>query len=544
MTDTIVRGPVRVRRRPDGYPEPDCPVFAACEAVLEALVPLDARTQEALIPGILQDFAKARFWEGFIPLAWPHLALAPFAPFHREAWRWWSAIEEGMAPPALVACWPRGGGKSSTAAMMLALTCLTGLRPYCLWIGAREKAITDKVSGVGALLAAPRVREAFPEQTSPYHDPMTGVKVDWRQGRVATASGFALDAVGMDQALRGALRLQTRPGLLLLDDIEQTTNTPYIRSRIADQVTRAIIPAQSDDAALAWVQNRLHDASLMAAMLDGKLDWFRRRIVSGPWPQIEGLEVELEETELGPQYVIVAGTPTWEGADLAVSEKQINDEGLLSFNAEKQHRAGAAEGDLFLRTMWRRADAYPAGLKVCRAWDLAGSTAASADYTVGVLLGLAADGRVWVLDVARGQWATDEVEERVADLAESDRTEFGRYTVVIEDQPGAAGKMWARRWVRHVLAGFSVELVPPQGSKVWRADALSSTQRKGLCTLVEGPWVQPWVSEFALFQYKDGKAVHRHDDQVDAASLGFNYLTGKGRKSRAGVAQAAGRLIG
>lgn len=512
------------------------------DACLDAFHDVISHTGKALEGGLIELLpllAEARWPELFVPLAWgDEIDLAPFAPFHIEAWGWWAGMNDS-APPALVACWPRGGGKSSTVSFMLAMTCLTGMRDYCLWVGARQQAITDKVSGVGALLAAPRVRAAFPEQTALYHDPMTGTKVDWRQGRVATGSGFAVDAVGMDQAMRGALRLSSRPGFVILDDIETTQQTPYMRARVAEQVTRAIIPTQSDNAALIWVQNRLHDETLMSSMLDSKLDWFRRRVVSGPWPQIEGLEVELEQTVDGPQYVIVAGVPTWAGAGLEVSEKQINDEGLAAFNAEKQHLSLTLEGGMLPREMFRHADAAPDKLMVCRAWDLA-ATAGRGDYTVGTLLGFAPDGRVWVLDVARGQWDTDVVEDTVRTLAEQDRERFGRYTVVLEDQPGAAGKMWAKRWVRDVLAGFAVELVPPQGSKVWRADALSSTQRKGLVTLVDGPWVPAFVNECAVF----GTDFCRHDDQVDSASLGFNFLSGRTRKSKGSLASAARRQIG
>lgn len=528
-----------VARLADGRVDPDCPVVDVC---LDAFHDVASRSGQALEDGIVEllpVLLEARWPELFVPLAWGEdVPLAPFAPFHVEAWAWWARIGD-VSPPALVACWPRGAGKSTTISYMLALTCLAGLRDYCLWVGAREKAITDKVAGVGALLAAPRVRRAFPEQTALYHDPMTGAKQDWRQGRVATGSGFAVDAVGMDQALRGALRLSSRPGFVILDDIETGQQTAYMRAKVGEQVTRAIIPTQSDDAALAWVQNRLHDDSLMAGMLEGRLDWFRRRTVSGPWPQIRDLEVELEDTPDGPQYSIVGGEATWAGADLEVSEKQINDEGLLAFLAEKQHQSGAVEGSLFPREFWGHADAAPPpGLRVCRAWDLAG-TAGRGDFTAGVLLGVDPQGAWWVLDVARGQWDTDRVEDMVLALADQDRAEFGRCPVIIEDQPGAAGKAWGRRWVRHILVGHVVELVAPQGSKVWRADALSSSQRKGLVSLVGGAWVDAFVGECALF----GTDFARHDDQVDAVALAFNHLAGRGRRVVGRVASAAGRQI-
>lgn len=533
-----------IRRLPDGRPDRDCPIVQALTVAVEEIAALkDPVVQEQAIVALLPALAEARWAEVFVVLAWPELEIDSFAPFHLEAWKWFTDIGDDT-PPALVACWPRGGAKSTTVGLMLALACLIGLRDYCLWVGAREKAITDKVSGVGALLASPRVRAAFPSQTETYQDAMTGVKVDWRQGRIATASGFALDAVGMDQALRGALRLSQRPGIIVLDDIESTGNSAYIRERIADQVTKAILPAGSDNAAMCWIQNRLHDSSLMSSMLDGKLDWFRRRVVSGPWPQIRGMEVELEENGDGDvEYVIVAGEATWPaGAGVAVSQAQMNIEGESSFRMEKNHESDADDGDKFPKGLWRYVDVAPSGLRVCRSWDLA-ATEGGGDWTVGALWGIDKGGRGYVLDVVRGQWGPDRVEDEVRDTAEDDIARFGRCPVLVEAQPAAAGKSWNERWKNEVLVGFEVHLIPPKGNKEYRTDGYSAHQRRGMMTLVSGSWNDAWTFEHRKFKFKDGKPLHKHDDQVDAGSQGFNWLTGKVRRSKGSLSSPARRTL-
>ncbi len=529
-----------VARLPDGRVDPDCPLAVALgEAIREANGAAPSQW-DAAISELLPWLAEARWAEAFIPLAWGDvLDLKPFAPFHYEAWAWWASIDDER-PPAFVGCWFRGAGKSSTFGMMLGLSALIGLRDYALWVGAREQAIIDKVSSVGALLAVPRVRAAFPDQTELYRDAMTGVKQDWRRGRVATASGFALDAVGMDQALRGALRLNRRPGLLLIDDIETSADSEYILARKFDQLSRSVVEAGADHCATAFIENLISETSIMNGTLTGRLDFLRRRVVSGPWPQIDGLETELEDTPEGPQYSIVGGEPNWEGADLVVSERQMNEAGLTSFLLERQHQTDAVDGVMLPRSSARYVTDPPGGLLVCRAWDLA-ATEGGGDFTAGALLGWSADeGALYILDMARGQWGADVVERNVLDLAEADRGELGRYKVVLEDQPGAAGKAWKLHWERDVLAGFVAEFRPPQGSKVWRADALSALWRKGRVFLVEGDWNQPLVAEFALF----GTDLARHDDQVDAVSLGFNFLTGRARSSKGSTASAAGLTIG
>lgn len=149
-----------------------------------------------------------------------------------------------------------------------------------------------------------------------------------------------------------------------------------------------------------------------------------------------------------------------------------------------------------------------------------------------------------MLDVVRGQWGADTVEETIRATAELDREDYGRCPVLIESQPAAAGKQWNERWVRDVLFGFDVRMIPPQGSKEFRTDGYSSTQRRGMVYLVRAGWNDVWVTEHAQFKFKAGKPLHRHDDQVDTGSQAFNWLTGKGRTTTASSSSAAGRRIG
>ena len=147
-------------------------------------------------------------------------------------------------------------------------------------------------------------------------------------------------------------------------------------------------------------------------------DFLGRRKFIGPVPQIRGLEyVERTPTDDDDRlYVITAGEPTWAGQDLEKSEAQMNDETASSFLSERQHEEPEEPGNLFDDRRWvykTEAEVPQKWLRVCRAWDLATSEAASADWTVGALMGMDLNSAIWILDVVRVQVEVAQVHDEL-----------------------------------------------------------------------------------------------------------------------------------
>jgi len=173
------------------------------------------------------------------------------------------------------------------------------------------------------------------------------------------------------------------------------------------------------------------------------------------------------------------------------------------------------EGMFFRTNQIQLADAcdLPPMTRQNRAWDIA-STAGGGDYTCGVLMGVDEIGRYYVLDVTRGQWATDVRNDRIRKTAIID----GKRTSIHGPQdPSAAGKDAALAFTR-LLAGFTVHTEPVSGSKELRADPFSAQVNAGNVTLLRGDWNSAFIEELRTFPR--GK----HDDQVDAASDCFLEL--------------------
>lgn len=159
------------------------------------------------------------------------------------------------------------------------------------------------------------------------------------------------------------------------------------------------------------------------------------------------------------------------------------------------------------------ASEVPRDIMEVRGWDFA-ATANAGDYTAGPKLGLDNYGRVYVTDLVRGQWATDERNSRLTLTAGLDGTGV---RIRIPEDPGAAGKDAALSQLR-LLVGYNARCVRVSGSKESRADPFSAQVNAGNVFVVRADWNRDFVEE--LRQFPRGK----HDDIVDGCSDALSEL--------------------
>jgi predicted phage terminase large subunit-like protein len=154
-----------------------------------------------------------------------------------------------------------------------------------------------------------------------------------------------------------------------------------------------------------------------------------------------------------------------------------------------------------------------------RAWDKAGTTDGGA-YSVGVLFGVDDQRRYWILDVRRGQWNSAKREQIIRETAEEDGEEV---EILVEIEGGSGGKESGENTAAN-LAGFSVHLLRPTGTKEARAYPLASQIGAGTVGMVKAPWNRELLDEFRAFP------ASRFKDQVDACSMAFNFLAKKKKR--------------
>jgi predicted phage terminase large subunit-like protein len=178
-----------------------------------------------------------------------------------------------------------------------------------------------------------------------------------------------------------------------------------------------------------------------------------------------------------------------------------------------------AAGAKFNREWFEIVDSAPADCRMVRYWDMAATEAkrgSDPDWTAGVLVGIK-DGITYICDVKRLRGTPQANEALVRQTAELD----GKAVPVrMEQEPGSSGVKVIDDYRRRVLLGWDFKGIPSTGSKEVRANPLSSQAEAGNVKLVRGPWITALLDEFDAFP--DGS----HDDQVDACSGAFAFLSG------------------
>lgn len=272
--------------------------------------------------------------------------LIPFAGRHRELWNWVWSVKLGVRPRPFVAVWPRGSGKSTTAELGGVAMGARRTRRYCLYVSGTQDKADDHVGNMASMLESAAFGRVYPLMASRLLSKFGNSK-GWRRNRLRTAAGFTVDALGLDTAARGVKLEDVRPDLIIVDDVDDGSDSPKTTAKKLRDLTAKILPAGSNDVSVLFVQNLIHPDSIASRLVDGRADFLQDRIVSGPFAALEGAAFETREFDGRRIWVIVAGTPTWEGQDLEACEGLLNTIGLNAFKAECQQEVSAPPGGLY-----------------------------------------------------------------------------------------------------------------------------------------------------------------------------------------------------
>lgn len=317
-------------------------------AIWEQLTMAERRAVRAAMLGAVaeHDPLADLGWEEWNATVAPSYFTSDYAPHHREFWEWTDSIGPDRPDPFLE-LWPRGHTKSTCAELAVIKLGARRLRTYFLYVSHTQDQADDHVGTIGSIIESARFAEYYPAM-SEVKVGKFGASKGWRRNRLRTASGFTVDALGLDVARRGAKLEETRPDGMVLDDIDDTHASTRVVERNIRTITQALIPALQPNKVIIMAQNLVAPNAIAARIADGRADMLGGAIQSGPFPAIENAEIE----RVDGRWKITAGTPTWPaGMDLEAATDQLIDMGLDAFTIEVQQDTSERVG-----AIWRKSE--------------------------------------------------------------------------------------------------------------------------------------------------------------------------------------------
>ena len=289
-------------------------------------------------------------WRTWLRSVGPRTFTGSFAPFHSEFWGWfWQLLQKRRAglpitdeEQVFLAIWARGMGKSANVEWAaIAEGALIG-RGYVLYVSGTQALADGHVQSIRERLESDEISRYYPHLGQPKVG-KHGNQYGWRQDFLITASGWAIRPLGLDVGVRGGRVGDLRPSLIVFDDVDDHSDSPLVVQNKLDTIARSIIPAGTRETIYLGAQNLIQRNGVFSQIVQRKTSVLSRRIVSGPFPAFDGLQIETQQTADGLRNVIVAGSPTWQDFDLAACQKFLDDSGREAFLAEYQHDFSASE---------------------------------------------------------------------------------------------------------------------------------------------------------------------------------------------------------
>jgi hypothetical protein len=325
-------------------------------ADLDALT-LELMTREGVQFGPPKDVIE-RDYNRWLTLYYPRAVSKPMGFFHKELWSWVWQIELDTPHPeydAFFGIWSRGFGKTTSGNLTIAAVGARKKRHYGWLLSRTQLQANQKLLTVRQSISRmdnnflrdyPHMAKARTEE---------GHSLGWNTQRLICSHGdsveFILESIGLDVAARGANLEFQRPDLIIPDDIDNLHDSPYVVEKNIETLTKSILKAGSADKIVLGLQNLIHRDSIFSQIADGRAKFLMNRYVSGPHPALMGdFQYEERETERGPRFVILSGTPSWpEGFGLDECTKALNDDGPEAFETECQHNVTKAHEDATFR---------------------------------------------------------------------------------------------------------------------------------------------------------------------------------------------------
>lgn len=421
----------------------------------------------------------------------------PIPDFHRELWRLFCLPDPQVAIAA-----PRGHAKSSAGTHAYGLANMVfGAEDFMLVVSATE-----------SLSAAHLANMAVELEENESLISTFGIKVltSNETELVARCNGreFCVIAKGAEQKVRGVKWRNKRPGLILIDDLEEdeAVMNKDRRDKLANWMLNALLPVGSDNAKFRMLGTILHLDSQLERFLNDE-NWITKRF------RAHKSFDDFSEI-LWPEKFTEARLRRIRGTYLSQSKASGYSQEYLSHPI--------ADADAFYRRTdfpgmtdedhKKRKNFYVGG-------DFAISTRDRADYTSFVIGGVDSTNILHILDRRKGHWDSLEIINQMFEI----QTTYHPDSWFVEKGviQKALGPILKAEMVARGIYLNLVEMTPSTDKPTRAQSFRARTRNGGVRYARDGEWFPDFEHEHLSFP----RGVH--DDQVDGTSylgLGLDQL--------------------
>lgn len=375
-------------------------------------------------------------WSVWLAACFPQVFTKPMAWFHVEAWDliWQCTAEAAPSPPSLVLSAFRGSSKSGTAEAAVVALLASRRRQYCVYVSGTQDAANDRVGSISDLALGSEMLGAWhPEMASAFLEDKAR-QSRWNSKRIEFGNGTVVDAAGLDTKARGKKSGEQRPDLIILDDIDEPSDSPRVRNRKLMRL-RGILGggAPGGGTLVLFMQNRIYDDSIQSQVIDRRIGMLADRKVIGPVPMVENATYTPDPNT--PGRTLLRGDPTWpEVWPLEACQAEMDRLDVVPFRRENQDDLHLdVPGALLTSEDIIHEPVTLAQLsKTIVAVDPATTSKPGSDETGIVGVGRHVDGRWVVLDDRTKRWAVSKWPAEVDALA----VELRASEVIVEGNNG------------------------------------------------------------------------------------------------------------
>lgn len=436
--------------------------------------------------------------------------------FHHEVWDLCCSDQKFVAIAA-----PRGHAKSTAVTLGYGLsTLLFRERKFMLLVSDTEAQAALFLGNIkNALMDNTQLIELFglkknlAGQVQFLKDSETDIIVEFDDGHK-----FRIIAKGSEQKLRGLLWQNSRPDIIIGDDMEndELVMNKERRAKFKKWVTNALLPCRSDKGIVRFVGTILHMDSMLEGLMPKPYD---KQTVTEPLRQYStrrGMWKSIKYRAHSDDWKVLLWPQKKTASEFKMLKQQAYDMGMADGYSQEYLNIPIDESSTYFRRadfIAMREEDYKKPVRYYITADLAISDKETADYSVFIVAGVDEDKRIQIRNVIRERMDGREIVDTILMLQKL----YDPEVVGIEEMQvsKAIGPFLREEMLRNNNFITLYPLKHGGKDKITRARSVQARMRAQGCKFdKQADWYQTFEDELMRFP-RD-----KHDDQVDA----FSYL--------------------